>query len=365
MLRSIQMLSPWLCAVATCGDAVDQDGSIVRFNLTNPERTFSEKVLAKFGRGPSAPEIFRRFLIEKKITHLLVHYAEMALATEVSWKDLGIKVFVFCHGKDVHHDARTESFPFHRVHREDYPERLKSLSSEVRFFANSTHTKKCLLGFGIQDSKISVLHQGVEPNFRSRERIASERCQFLFLGRMVDFKGPDLVVRAFLRAIESGLHEAKLVMAGDGPLMTTCRLLVAESPYGDQVHFTGYVDQKEAIRLLNESDVFVSAHRRGPLSNRVEAYGVAVLEAMAAALPVIAGDSGGVVDTVVDQQTGFLLPPGDEPALREAMKLLSEDLQMRKRMGEAGRKRVEGQFSFEVQKRNMVRLMHLNGGEKT
>jgi glycosyltransferase involved in cell wall biosynthesis len=77
-----------------------------------------------------------------------------------------------------------------------------------------------------------------------------------------------------------------------------------------------------------------------------EGFGVACLEAMAHGRPVVAGDVGGLRDLVVDGETGYLVPPRDVTALRKALERLLGDRDLRRSLGEAGRRRAEERFSW-------------------
>jgi glycosyltransferase involved in cell wall biosynthesis len=143
--------------------------------------------------------------------------------------------------------------------------------------------------------------------------------EVLFVGRLSPEKGIlDLVQAA------DGIP---LTVAGDGPLR-------------DRVPGAlGFV-QHTALPPLYEraAVVAVPSHREG--------FGVACAEAMAHARPVVASAVGGLLDLVVDGETGVLVPPRDVPALREALERLLADPDLRRRLGEAGRARVQERFSW-------------------
>jgi len=143
--------------------------------------------------------------------------------------------------------------------------------------------------------------------------------EVLFVGRLSPEKGIlDLVQAA------DGIP---LTVAGDGPLR-------------DRVPGAlGFV-QHTALPPLYEraAVVAVPSHREG--------FGVACAEAMAHARPVVASAVGGLLDLVVDGETGMLVPPRDIPALREALERLLADPDLRRRLGEAGRARVQERFSW-------------------
>jgi glycosyltransferase involved in cell wall biosynthesis len=143
--------------------------------------------------------------------------------------------------------------------------------------------------------------------------------EVLFVGRLSPEKGIlDLVQAA------DGLE---LTVAGDGPLRDRVPGALGFVPH----HALGPLYERAAV-------IAVPSHREG--------FGVACAEAMAYARPVVASAVGGLLDLVVDGETGVLVPPRDVPALREALERLLADPDQRRRMGEAGRARVQERFSW-------------------
>ena len=103
-------------------------------------------------------------------------------------------------------------------------------------------------------------------------------------------------------------------------------------------------ERDDVGELLAAADLFV-------LSSRSEGLPLSILEAMAAGLPVVASDVGGVPELVVDGETGLLVPPGDPHALAAAIDRLLDDPDLRRRLGAAGRLRVSEQFDLESTQR--------------
>ena len=122
-----------------------------------------------------------------------------------------------------------------------------------------------------------------------------------------------------------------LEVIGDGPARDEVRAALA--PLGDRVSFAGALDEARIAGRLAASDLFV-----WPAIN--EAFGMALLEAQASGLPVVAGASGGVGDIVADGVTGLLAPPGDANAFAAALRTLLADPARRAAMGEAARDKV-------------------------
>jgi glycosyltransferase involved in cell wall biosynthesis len=164
---------------------------------------------------------------------------------------------------------------------------------------------------------VEVVPSGVDLPAEIGEEADPPR--ILYAGRLSREKG-------VLELVEAG-RGMKLVVAGDGPLRD--RIPVAR----------GFVPRAELARLYAEAAVVACpSHREG--------FGVACLEAMAHGRPVVAGAVGGLLDLVVPGVTGILVEPQNVPALRAALERLLADPQLRRRMGEAGRRRAAEQFSW-------------------
>jgi len=160
---------------------------------------------------------------------------------------------------------------------------------------------------------------------------------FVFAGRMDGQKGVDVLLEAF-RRLPRG---PRLRLAGTGPQEDEYRRLASTLGIDGAVHFLGPVPRARLPALLCESHVFV-------LPSRYENLPLGILEAMACARPVVAAHVGGVGEMVKDGVEGFLVPPEDPHALALALRRLLEDRPLRRRMGEAGRARVLGRFTWDA-----------------
>ena len=159
----------------------------------------------------------------------------------------------------------------------------------------------------------------------------------LFVGRMVPYKGVDVLLRA-LKDVE-----ARAILVGSGPLKATWEALAAELGLSERVEFVGEVDQPRLTALYRACDVFVL-----PSVTRAEAFGMVQLEAMACGKPVISTLlPSGVPWVNRDGETGLVVPPCDVEALRLALHTLLSDPALRSAMGERGRARVVAEFSLE------------------
>jgi glycosyltransferase involved in cell wall biosynthesis len=145
-------------------------------------------------------------------------------------------------------------------------------------------------------------------------------------------KGHAVLVSAF-RMVCAAIPDAELVLIGDGPLLDRVRSQVAAQGLLSRVRFLGQVES--VWSHLSKADVFALASLREPL-------GLAVMEAMAAGLAVIASEIGGLPELVRPGLTGELVPPNDERALAASLIRLLRDEGLRERMGSAARRVADG-----------------------
>lgn len=188
---------------------------------------------------------------------------------------------------------------------------------------------------------VQVVPNGVAIPGQIRRPPASpdKRVSFLFLGGDMRRKGVFPLLEAFAILRKGGLP-ARLTIVGNHEAQEV-REWVREHDLEKDVDVPGWLEGKAKAELLANAHVFVLASFR-------EGVPVAMLEAMAFGLPVVATTVGGIPEVVVAGETGLLLEPGDVAGLAEAMKRLATDAQLRRRMGEAGRKVIEQKYSLEA-----------------
>lgn len=159
-----------------------------------------------------------------------------------------------------------------------------------------------------------------------------------FVGRLVPYKGVDVLLRAL-----ASVPDARAVIVGDGPLRNSLQKLSQQLGLGGRVRFAGNVDAAELTAIYNACDLFVL-----PSVTRAEAFGVVQLEAMSCGKPVICTDLPSGVPWVNQHGvTGLVVPPGDAEALAMALRSLVANPGMREAMGAAGRARVVSAFSIQ------------------
>ncbi len=157
----------------------------------------------------------------------------------------------------------------------------------------------------------------------------------VFMGRLRYYKGLDVLLAAMPQ-----LPQARLVVGGSGPMGAEWQALAGRLGLADRVHFLGDVSDADQRTLYQAADVYVL-----PATHRSEAFGIALVEAMASGAPVVTTEIG-TGTSFVNQHgvTGLVVPPHDPAALAEAIQGLLADPTRRRQMGDAARARALAEF---------------------
>ena len=175
----------------------------------------------------------------------------------------------------------------------------------------------------------------------------TDRPVVVCVSRLVPRKGQDTLILAMPRILASE-PEAVLLIVGGGPYEKDLRRLAHETGVSASVRFTGAVPWSELPAHYGAGDVFAMPcrTRRGGLD--VEGLGIVYLEASATGLPVVAGDSGGAPDAVLDGETGWIVRGASPEAAADRIITLLADEELRRRMGERGREWVEEKWRWDL-----------------
>ncbi|MCL2551865.1 MAG: glycosyltransferase family 4 protein [Actinomycetia bacterium] len=175
----------------------------------------------------------------------------------------------------------------------------------------------------------------------------ADRPVVVCVSRLVQRKGQDTLILAMPRILRE-FPDAALLIVGGGPYRTELETLAERTGISEAVHFTGPVPWEELPAHYGAGDVFAMPcrTRRGGLD--VEGLGIVYLEASATGLPVVAGDSGGAPDAVLDGETGWVVPGGSPEQAAERILTLLHDPELRRSMGERGRDWVERAWRWDL-----------------
>ncbi|GAA4550071.1 glycosyltransferase family 4 protein [Streptomyces collinus] len=175
----------------------------------------------------------------------------------------------------------------------------------------------------------------------------TDRPVVVCVSRLVRRKGQDTLIRALPRILAAE-PDTVLLIVGGGPYEKDLRRLAHETGVASAVRFTGAVPWSELPAHYGAGDVFAMPcrTRRGGLD--VEGLGIVYLEASATGLPVVAGDSGGAPDAVLDGETGWVVRGGSPQETADRITVLLGDAELRRRMGERGREWVEEKWRWDL-----------------
>ena len=199
---------------------------------------------------------------------------------------------------------------------------------------------------GVHGDRIEVVPNGIDERFvpgdggdARRRHGLGDGPVVLFLGGLKPRKNLPLLLDAWQEvARERG--DARLLVAGAGPLEPGLRRRAAALGLADRVVFAGRIAESDKVGYYHAADLFVSP-------SSLEGFGFTVGEAMSCGLPVIVSDRGALPELVVDGEGGFVCPHDDAPALARRMLLLLGDAGLRARFGRFNRERVDRRFRWD------------------
>ncbi|MCF3104235.1 glycosyltransferase family 4 protein [Streptomyces roseoverticillatus] len=184
----------------------------------------------------------------------------------------------------------------------------------------------------------------------------ADRPVVVCVSRLVPRKGQDTLILAMPRIL-AAVPDAVLLVVGGGPYEDDLRKLAGETGVAHAVRFTGAVPWEELPAHYGAGDVFAMPcrTRRGGLD--VEGLGIVYLEASATGLPVVAGDSGGAPDAVLEGETGYVVKGGSPAQAADRIVTLLGDPELRARMGARGRQWVEEKWRWDLLAERLKELL--------
>jgi colanic acid/amylovoran biosynthesis glycosyltransferase len=271
---------------------------------------------------------------KNKIDKVYAEYGPTAAAVLNVCKKNNLPLIVNFHGYDssVGYVLSRNREKYHRVF--DYAQSIVAVSK---------HMVNTLIGLGADKDKISYAPYGPQDSFFQVQPRYSEN-MFVAAGRFVNKKAPYYTLLAFFKVLKK-YPDARLYFAGDGPLLNTCRNIVRHHASEDKIVFLGNVAPEELQKLYEGALGFVQ-HSITADDGDMEGTPVAVLEASASGLPVIATEHAGIPDVVINGQTGLLVKEHDVDGMAENMMRLLDDRKYAISLGQRGREYVKDNFSM-------------------
>ena len=268
----------------------------------------------------------RRRLRQLRVDVVLANYGRTGVALLPLCRELSIPLVVHFHGYDAHMDSEVARMGegYRRLGREC-----------AQVIAVSERMRAALVGLGIPAEKISLIRCGADPERFEPRAAVPDAPMFFGVGRFVDKKAPYLTLLAFARVRRSH-PEARLVIAGDGPLFETMHNLAETLDLTGAVEFPGILPPAEVARWMRRASAFVQhsvTPRVGPNAGDSEGTPVAMLEAMMTGLPVIGTRHAGIGEVIEHNVTGLLVDERDVDGMAAAMAQVIESPDEAERMG--------------------------------
>lgn len=187
--------------------------------------------------------------------------------------------------------------------------------------------------------KNKVIYNGINFDFwSSTERYQGSSSTIVSVGSLVPLKGHDVLIEAFQR-VQRFERNAELVIVGSGPLEDDLKAQVVSRELRDTVTFTGWLEKQEIRTLFEDASVFA-------FPSKSEGFGIALIEAMAAGLPCVATNVGGIPEVIRDHAVGTLVPPNDPESLAQGLLGILKDRECATRFSLNARLRAND-FSWE------------------
>ena len=291
------------------------------------------------------------FLPQRRYDIIHCHFAPNALVAALA-RDAGIlhgKLLTTFHGYDVNTYARKHGKGIYR----------RLFQRGDMYTANSMFTTRRAVALGCPADKIVKLPTGVDTrlfSFTERSPGPEGIIRILTVGRLVEVKGIEYGIRAVARVLPDHPKVCYQIV-GKGPLLAELRGLAAKLSVSDQVEFLGGQTHDELRRLYAGAHLFMLpgvVARDGAQ----EAQGLVLIEAQATGLPVLATRVGGVSESVLDGESGYLVDQRDVDALSAKLGFLIEHSDLWPEMGRAGRRFAVEHFDIEQLNDRLIDIYH-------
>ncbi|MGJ8666532.1 MAG: glycosyltransferase [Patiriisocius sp.] len=236
--------------------------------------------------------------------------------------------------------AQTKDMPNLKKKYEYLFNKAEFITVNSRYLANN------LINIGCEKKKIHIIPIGVDTKlFKFKNRIVSNEIELVSVGRLVELKGHIYALEAVKILVDNG-YQVNYTIVGEGDFESQLKLKIESLSLTKNVSVVGKKNQDEIIQIFHNSDIFVFPSITDS-SGRAEAFGLASIEAQATGLPVIAFNSGGIMDTIADNKSGFLVPEKDIVKLASALEILINDPDKRYLMGKYARSWIEKNFNLD------------------
>jgi colanic acid/amylovoran biosynthesis glycosyltransferase len=276
-----------------------------------------------------------RFWRRHGVNVILAHFADAAVSIHESCRLAAVPLVVHCHGYDVYQTALIERL------RARYTALFRYASAAI---VGSTDMHQQLRILGAPEERIHFIPVGVDTDLFVPTDPGANGPMLLAVGRFVEKKAPYATLLAFSHALRA-CPDATLVMAGDGPLLDTCKQMSQALGLADRIQFLGAQSHAAVRELMRRARAFTQ-HSVRALNGDSEGTALSVLEAAACGLPVIATRHAGIKDSMIHGTTALLSDELDVLSMSTHMAMLLSNPELASELGRNARIRVANQYGM-------------------
>lgn len=208
----------------------------------------------------------------------------------------------------------------------------------------------------IPKEKVHVCPNGIPATDYIESKDSDDLVSLLFLSNLIETKGVYILLQACKKLTEQGLAYECIFVGGEGDISgSQINQRILSMGLDEQVVYVGRRYGAEKEQAFSKADIFVF-----PTFYEKETFGLVNVEAMQYALPIVSTPEGGIPDIIEDGVNGYLVPQKDVEALADKLEILIKNDELRKKMGEAGRKKYEAEFTLQKFEERMVEILNIS-----
>jgi len=325
---------------------IDDGTRIIDLPLFQRIKRVLAKRIFKLSEETLKLQAFKRFIRDNDIHAVLAEYGPTGAAVCNACKYADVPLIVHFHGYDAYEYKTIERF------KDEYQNMFQKAAAII---AVSKDMEQQLNSLGVPQHKIFVNVYGIDTEkFRGADPMKAKPI-FVAVGRFVDKKAPHLTILAFQKVVQFN-SRAKLIMIGDGPLLESCQQVSVSLGIDHAVEFLGSRTSVEVAKVMKKARAFVQ-HSVRPSHGDSEGTPLAILEAGASGLPVVATKHAGIKDVVIDGETGFLVDERDVEGMANYMLQLCVDPQLVDKLGRAARERVQSHYDVNASLKKLSKII--------
>lgn len=290
----------------------------------------------------------KKFLLSNQVELVLANYGLSAVHMVPVCRDLNIPLIPHFHGYDATQHSVLKKYGAGYRLLFDYAPAIIAVSNVM---------KNQLVKIGAPEEKVKIIPYGIQLNqFNPDPSQKAAYPLLLAVGRFTEKKAPQVTIRAFHEVVKV-FPDAKLVMIGGREeAFEQCQQLVRALSIESSVEFTGILPPDKIADYMKRAHLFVQ-HSVTASNGDMEGTPNSILEAAASGLPIVSTRHGGIMDAVVEGETGILVDEWDENGMVEGILQLLQNPDQMRVMGQKARLHMERHYSIEQQIQSLFDLM--------